>query len=79
MSYEEWMKTLGLSSLEEKRLRGDLITLYSFLRRGSGEGGLDLFSLGSSDKACRNGSKLCQGRLRLDLRKRFFTERLVRQ
>ncbi|KAK4819801.1 hypothetical protein QYF61_011595 [Mycteria americana] len=49
--------------------------LYSFLRRGLGEGGADLFSLVSSDRMHGNGSKLCQGRFRLDMRKHFFTER----
>ncbi|KAK4832291.1 hypothetical protein QYF61_021690 [Mycteria americana] len=34
MSYEEQLRTLGLSSLQKRRLRGNLI-IYSFLRRGS--------------------------------------------
>ncbi|KAK4832448.1 hypothetical protein QYF61_023172 [Mycteria americana] len=76
--YEEWLRTLGLSSLKKRRLRGNLIALYSFLRRGSGEGGADLFSLGSSDRAHGNGSKLCQGRFRFDTRKLFFTKRGVK-
>ena len=45
MSCEEQLRTLGLSSLGERRRRGDLIAPCSFPRRGSGEGDAELFSL----------------------------------
>jgi len=48
------------------------------LRRGSGEGGAQLFSLGCSDRMYGNGSKLPQWRFRPDIRKHFFTERVVK-
>ena len=56
MSCESWLRTLGLGSLERTGLRGDVIALCSFLRRGRGAGGAELFSLGPSDRTCGNGS-----------------------
>lgn len=78
MSCEEQLRTLGLPSLEKSRMRGNLIILYSFLRR-SGQGGAELLlSLVCTDRMSGSGSKLPKERFRLDIRRHFFSERVVK-
>jgi len=46
-----------LSKLEKRRLRIDLMALYSFLRRGSGEGGSILCPLVTSDRMAQRRTR----------------------
>ena len=57
---------------------GDLIAAFQYLKGAYRDAGEGLSIRDCSDRTRGNGFKLQQGKFRLDIRRRFFTVRVVR-
>jgi len=76
--HEERLSNLGLFSLEIRRLRGDLINVYKYLKGGGRQTDeARLFSVMGSNRTRNNGLKFVYRKFCTNMWKNFFMVRVM--
>ena len=77
LNYKDTLSLLELPSLEERRVRGNLIETFKLLK---GIANLDyslFFKLSGDSEVRGTAYKIVKNSFRLDVRKKFFSNRVV--
>lgn len=77
LSYEDRLRELGMFSFERRCNRGDLIEVYKMFTGIDTLDVLNFFELDTSDRTRGHNFKIRKQQSRLDIRKHFFTNRVV--
>jgi len=74
LSFQDRFRELGLFSPEKRRLQGDLIAAFQYLKGVYRKKGESIFSSACCDTTRSNGFKLREGRFGLDKEDVFYDE-----
>jgi ribonucleases P/MRP protein subunit RPP40 len=77
MTYADRLAVMGLSSLEDRRTRGDMIEVFKMIKGFSGVDYRLFFALDENGRTRGHRYKLIKNRSRLNIRKNFFSQRVV--
>ena len=77
LSYENRLKMLNLPTLTYRRFRGDMIETYKILNNVYDKDVVPLLALNNTVKTRGNSLKLSVNRAHLNLKKFYFTSRIV--
>ena len=79
LTYRERLKSLNLHSLERRRIRGDLIEVYKWVK-GFNKGDINkVLIVKEQGRTRNNGYKLDKFRFKKDIGKNWFTNRVVNE
>ncbi|KAJ7405958.1 hypothetical protein BTVI_67144 [Pitangus sulphuratus] len=78
LSYKERLGELYLFSLEKRRLRGDLIPAFHYLKGTYKKDGGGHVTRACNDRTRGNGFNVKEDRFRLEITRKFYTVTVVR-
>ena len=79
VTYENRLHYTGLTTLSERRIRGDLIEVFKILKGFSKVKCSTWFKLAVNSRTRGHNYKLVKSRSKLDIRKNFFSQRVVNE
>lgn len=77
LAYKETLREMDLFSVGKRRLRGDLVNAYKYLKGGCQDHGAGLALMEPSNRTRSRGCKLQHRKLPLKVRKNFFLVRVT--
>ncbi len=78
LPYEERLKGLNLFTLEKRRLRGDMIQVFKYIKGFSNVDHSKLFELQTRSRTRNNGLSIQSKRCNTDIGRSFFSNRVMR-